>query len=84
MRFLERSYANKATVDRDALECGRRDPEMMGRDTGLCGLSRWSATQRDLLKIVESLLEGFLVGITGGHSNPNATDRHVDLGADFQ
>ena len=38
----------------------------------------------NLLKIIESLLEGFFVRITGGHPNPNAADRHLNPGANFQ
>ena len=40
--------------------------------------------QRQSLKAVEHLLEYFFVRIAGGHSNPNAPDRYLNLGADLQ
>ena len=46
--------------------------------------ARQSAVQRDLLKIVECLVEGFLVRVAGAHPNPNAPERDMNLGADFQ
>src|SRR3954470_11018472 len=45
---------------------------------------RRSAAQWDLLQIVECLLEGVLIGITGSHSNPDAAHGDMDLGADLQ
>ena len=46
--------------------------------------ARNSADQGDLLEIVERLLEHLFVGIAGGHANPNASNRHLNLGADLQ
>ena len=54
------------------------------RETWFLRSIQGSAAQRYLLKIVECVLEDVLVGITGGHSNPNTANRDLDLGADFQ
>jgi hypothetical protein len=56
--------------------------QRLGRK-GLCSVAI-SAMERELVKIFECLPKSVLVGIAGGHSNPNAPDGHMNLSTDFQ
>ena len=82
-RLLEAGSMRRAAESRKGIECGRRNSEMV-QGAGFAGQSDGSGMHRDLLQIVERLVESFLIGITGRHSDPHPADRYMNLGSDLQ